>query len=213
MLHRTRVDASAVDIRPAQDTDVRGIELLFREEARVARSRKQAPALGDFYPQAMREYVRRQESGCLRHQLLVAEDEGQVVGFIQALHRLPARGDFTALHRWGVHSDYQGKGIGSALFEAVGARAHMLGKAYIEVELPRGNPIEIYERLGFKKVAEHAPHQEGRRPKSVLQRPCRELLREGTDGNETHYDIRHDPARWRAIARHEHDARGKTSGR
>lgn len=162
-------------IRNATNDDLPAIEALFRAEAREARADGRAAALGSFEPPMMKDYIAKMEAGDRRHQLLVAEKDGQVAGFIMALHRLREKGDFTALHRWGVAQDMRGQGIGMALFGAMKERSDALGKRAIQVQLPEGNPVGLYRGLGFHKTGDVPAAEPTRRPRELYTlagNPC-----------------------------------------
>ncbi len=87
---------------------------------------------------------------------LVAVDEGGVViGEIHAV-RIPVKlfshvlSDLTVA----VHPDWRGRGVGSALFQALFAAARAMDPPIVRVELGTGagnaGAIRLYERLGFR---------------------------------------------------------------
>lgn len=156
-------------IRDAVESDKPAIEALFRSEAREARAEGRKPALGSYEPAMMSDYIQRTQQGCPRHQLLVAEYRGQIVGFIMANHRV--MGDYTALHRWAVDETVRDMGVGRALFKAIKERSDQLGKRFIEVKLPEGNPLAVYQRLGFEHAGHEAAVDERHRNKDILRLP------------------------------------------
>lgn len=87
---------------------------------------------------------------------LVAVDEtGTVVGEIHAV-RIPVKlfshvlSDLTVA----VHPDWRGRGVGSALFQALFAAARAMDPPIVRVELNAGagnaGALRLYERLGFR---------------------------------------------------------------
>lgn len=92
---------------------------------------------------AAREYSEAAAQG----RLFVAEDRGELVGFaVGALS-----GDEAELESVGVRGEWQGRGRGLALVEAVaawaGGRAMML-----EVRAGSAGARRVYERAGFRQV-------------------------------------------------------------
>lgn len=87
---------------------------------------------------------------------LVAVDEGAaVIGEIHAV-RIPVQlfshvlSDLTVA----VHPDWRGRGVGSALFQALFAAARAMDPPIVRVELNAGagnaGALRLYERLGFR---------------------------------------------------------------
>jgi ribosomal protein S18 acetylase RimI-like enzyme len=82
-------------------------------------------------------------------------DDGDLCGEIHVARMTPALfahvlSDLTVA----VHPDWQGRGVGSALFQALIARARTLTPAVGRIELMAGagntGAIRLYERLGFR---------------------------------------------------------------
>jgi phosphinothricin acetyltransferase len=90
-----------------------------------------------------------------RHRLLVAEDEGQAVGYASTSRWRPKPAyDTTVESSVYVHPDFVGRGIGrqlyTALFDAIGGedvRAIVAG-----VALPNDASVGLHERCGFVPV-------------------------------------------------------------
>ena len=87
--------------------------------------------------------------------LLALTTDGVVVGAIHARRESPALfehvlGGLTVA----VHPDGQGRGVGSALFQALIARARALDPPILRIELATGasnlGAVRLYERLGFQ---------------------------------------------------------------
>lgn len=78
---------------------------------------------------------------------LTAEEEGEVAGYV-GLFRVLDEGDVTNIV---VHEKYRGRGLGSALTEALIAEGKNCGiQAFtLEVRVSNEAAIHIYERLGF----------------------------------------------------------------
>jgi putative acetyltransferase len=87
--------------------------------------------------------------------LVAVEEGGGVIGEIHAV-RIPVKlfshvlSDLTVA----VHPDWRGRGVGSALFQALFAAARAMEPAIVRVELNAGagnaGAIRLYERLGFR---------------------------------------------------------------
>ena len=138
---------------------------IFREEHRTARAKGQDTALGAPYPQAINDYIARYDSGEDRYQCeVIIAESGDVVGYIRALHRLTLKNESedltkprarqTSLHKLGILKDFQGLGLGKTLVERVIQRAKDKERDAIRINLPEGNPMSFYKKLGFKKVAQ-----------------------------------------------------------
>ena len=81
---------------------------------------------------------------------MVAEDDGIIVGFITGL----TMAQELQVHNIAVHPDYQGRGIGRQLMEAVDALGRAGDYKRISLEVRRDNDIacKLYLSLGFKAV-------------------------------------------------------------
>ncbi len=81
---------------------------------------------------------------------LVAEDEGIIVGFLTGM----AMAQELHLHNIAVHPDYQGRGIGRGLMEAVDAYCREGNFKRITLEVRQDNDIarKLYLSLGFEAV-------------------------------------------------------------
>ena len=81
---------------------------------------------------------------------MVAEDDGIIVGFITGL----TMAQELQVHNIAVHPDYQGRGIGRQLMEAVDALGRAGDYKRISLEVRQDNDIacKLYLSLGFKAV-------------------------------------------------------------
>ncbi|MFI6100318.1 GNAT family N-acetyltransferase [Lentzea sp. NPDC051213] len=94
--------------------------------------------------------------------LLLALEGGAAVGFLAGG---PQGTDTAYINYVGVHPDAWGKGVGEALLralpEALITRGYKAAELLVYVDNPRG--VRLYERLGWIKVGDPAPHpQHGR---------------------------------------------------
>jgi len=91
-----------------------------------------------------------------RHRLLVATDDGGVVGYTSSSRFRPKPGYITSVETSiFLHPDAVGKGIGSRLYSALfqaleGEDVHQI---YAGIALPNPASIALHERFGFKRVA------------------------------------------------------------
>jgi len=85
--------------------------------------------------------------------LLVAEDEGKVIGYALASRFLAlcAPGPVAELHELIVDPAYRNRGMGRMLVEAVIGRARTTGA--VEVTAPTRGAGDYYRRLGFEVSA------------------------------------------------------------
>lgn len=83
--------------------------------------------------------------------ILIAEDEGQIIGFTGPLSvQESLRGYFAGI---GVHSKYRGLGIGKVLFSSLCLQLSKLGATYMTLFTGENNPArKIYENESFKIV-------------------------------------------------------------
>lgn len=94
--------------------------------------------------------------------LLMALEGGAAVGFLAGG---PQGTDTAYINYVGVHPDAWGKGVGEALLralpDALTRRGYKRAELLVYVDNTRG--VRLYERLGWRKLGEPAPHpQNGR---------------------------------------------------
>jgi ribosomal protein S18 acetylase RimI-like enzyme len=100
-----------------------------------------------------------------RNQLLVADNSGEVVGFVRYNHRI--RGNETALYDICVADSAQRQGVGRLLVEALIASCRLHGRLTIVLRCPENLPAnEFYAHLGFQRIQV----EPGRRRPLVLWR-------------------------------------------
>ena len=169
--------AIKASIRLAELNDMKAIERIYKENQQVERANKQPSALGSPYYQADRDYIQRAKAGEDRYQVIVAEKEGEVVGYARALHLLDkkpnqeppkSRHKQTTLHKLGVLPISQNDGIGSQLMEAVIDKAKALKREVIRISLPHGNPFGFYKKFNFE-IVKTIPAQENRRALDIVE--------------------------------------------
>lgn len=89
--------------------------------------------------------------------LLLALEGGVPVGFLAGG---PQETDIAYVNYVGVHPDAWGKGVGEALLRALPdvliSNGYRSAQLLVYVDNPRG--VRLYERLGWHKVGDPAPH-------------------------------------------------------
>jgi ribosomal protein S18 acetylase RimI-like enzyme len=85
--------------------------------------------------------------------LLVAEDDGRIVGTVQAVFDLPEnqphRGDVSKML---VHRSQRRKGIGEALMRAAEEASREAGRTLLVLDTASADAERLYERCGFRRV-------------------------------------------------------------
>jgi 8-oxo-dGTP diphosphatase len=126
-------------------------DALPEDEARVLALLPLIPANADTNPEELQAAAQRLRER-LGLEVLVAEVEGQVVGFL-ALSFVPALSGLRALiGDLAVDPAYRRRGIGAALVEAAMQRADRRGATHLLVDTSRGDPDTraFYRACGFE---------------------------------------------------------------
>ena len=90
--------------------------------------------------------------------VLVAEDNNQLVGFIQfgnvTLDSIPTTDNDIELNKIYIEKDYQGKGIGKKLIEAMlnHDRLDGIDNIYLDVFTENEKAIELYKKYDFRII-------------------------------------------------------------
>jgi L-amino acid N-acyltransferase YncA len=90
-----------------------------------------------------------------RHPVLVADVEGDVVGWASVGQWSPRRAyDRTAEESVYVHRDRRGQGIGRVLLEAAIARGRAAGLGVLIARIAEANPVSVglHESFGFRHI-------------------------------------------------------------
>ena len=90
-----------------------------------------------------------------RHRLLVATDDGAVVGYTSSSRFRPKPGYLTSVETSiFLHPDAVGKGFGSRLYSALfqALEGEDVHRIYAGIALPNPASIALHERFGFKRV-------------------------------------------------------------
>lgn len=84
--------------------------------------------------------------------ILIAEDEGDIVGFLSAEVGFANRIRHSAYIVTGVLEDYRGKGIGTLLFDRLEnwAIENNITRLELTVIIHNENAINLYKKMGFK---------------------------------------------------------------
>ena len=91
-----------------------------------------------------------------RHRLLVATDDGGVVGYTSSSRFRPKPGYITSVETSiFLHPDAVGKGFGSSLYSALfqALEGEDVHRVYAGVALPNPVSVALHQRFGFKRVA------------------------------------------------------------
>ena len=90
------------------------------------------------------------------YQILVAEQDGKVVGFAASVRYHPRAAYYTSvMTSVYLHKDFTGQGIGKKLYMALLERLEKqpeLHRAYVLISLPNESSLILHEKSGFRKV-------------------------------------------------------------
>jgi L-amino acid N-acyltransferase YncA len=142
-----RLDAWNLSLRDAREADVPALAEIYNEAVR------NTVATFDTEPRsidAQREWLRHHDSA---HPVLVAEREGEVVGWASLTPWSDRRAyDGTAEVSFYVRAEVQGRGIGRALLSTLVARADALKLHALLARIADGNAVSIHlhESVGFR---------------------------------------------------------------
>ena len=104
------------------------------------------------------EFRRRVEEIVATYPFLIAEEDGQPVGYAYA-HRESERAayDWNAELSVYVKNDHRGKGVGRQLYAALLRLLQLQGvqNAYVRIALPNPESEKLHARMGFRRLAEH----------------------------------------------------------
>ena len=107
-------------------------------------------------PVSQAEMARRIESRLAKHEWLVSERRGEILGYAYAggFHERAAY-RFTAESTIYLRNGLQGQGLGTPLYRAVIERAFALGYTGLVgvIALPNAASVRLHESLGYEKVA------------------------------------------------------------
>jgi len=85
-----------------------------------------------------------------RKEVLVAEDQAEVIGFVEYHHR---QDDQTTLYHIAVAPAHRSVGVGKALINALRLEARDLGKEIIQLKCPADlQAYSFYGHVGFRSV-------------------------------------------------------------
>ena len=98
------------------------------------------------------EIKRRIEDSMKNSLLLVAQNEGKIVGFLSAGRGTVNRIKHSAYVVTGILEDYRGKGIGRKLFEELDKWAveNELIRLELTVMVPNEGAVALYKKMGYK---------------------------------------------------------------
>jgi len=85
----------------------------------------------------------------------VAEVDGKIIGFAinRSMYLMVPLTEVCIIHAIYVHPDYQGRGIGSKLIQALVNHCQMEGIGTVRALIPRDNKElqDVFKKLGFKR--------------------------------------------------------------
>jgi len=146
---RTRIDPRRAEFRPAREADTPALAGIYNEAVLTT------VATFDTEPRTLegqRDWLRHHDA---RHPVIVAESEGEVVGWASLSPWSDRRAyDGTAEVSFYVRSDQRGRGFGRALLTSLVATADELELHVLLARIADGNSVSIHlhERPGFRRV-------------------------------------------------------------
>jgi GNAT superfamily N-acetyltransferase len=140
-------------VRRATIEDVPSLVHLFQELDRLQRDWRVFTPRPGFYDEVGLKY--RKAMGTDQAVVLVAEDDGDIVGMAYGEVRVPSRfSDERALEVSGVvvRSGHRGKGVGRALVKEAAQFATDRGVGWVELKTfsPNERAMDFWEGLGFR---------------------------------------------------------------
>jgi len=141
-----------VKVRQATPEDVPALVALFQELDRMQSDWRVFTPRPGFYDEVGLKY--REAMSTENAVVLVAEDEGEIVGMSYGEVRIPSRfSDERALELSGVvvRTGYRGRGVGRALVQEAARFAGELGVEWVELKTfaPNQGAMAFWEGLGF----------------------------------------------------------------
>jgi ribosomal protein S18 acetylase RimI-like enzyme len=141
-----------VKVRQATPEDVPALVALFQELDRMQSDWRVFTPRPGFYDEVGLKY--REAMSTENAVVLVAEDEGEIVGMAYGEVRIPSRfSDERALELSGVvvRTGYRGRGVGRALVQEAARFAGEMGVEWVELKTfaPNQGAMAFWEGLGF----------------------------------------------------------------
>ena len=137
-----------IEIRLSEEKDVPGIVNACKESFK----------LHNIFSRSEEELEKYFKGLFSRAQILVAEEEGNIVGTVTLIidQQTPEH-TLSRIKHLAVLPDYRGKGVGPKL---IAQAEQMIGKGKIEVHAAEGeiNLVKFYENLGYIKEGELKSH-------------------------------------------------------
>jgi ribosomal protein S18 acetylase RimI-like enzyme len=148
-----------VSVRPPSRGDEEGLARLIYRFYAFNEEFDPAWALGENAEEDARREAEKLAAGETSDIVLVAEVDGELVGYVRGvIRRFPllkdgAIGVITELY---VHPKYRGRRIGAVLIERFSDEARRRGAVRIAAEVPSRNVVaeKFYEKLGFRRFME-----------------------------------------------------------
>jgi ribosomal protein S18 acetylase RimI-like enzyme len=141
-----------VKVRQATPEDVPALVALFQELDRMQSDWRVFTPRPGFYDEVGAKYQEAMKTE--NAVVLVAEDEGEIVGMAYGEVRIPSRfSDERALELSGVvvRTGYRGRGVGRALVQEAARFAGEMGVEWVELKTfaPNQGAMAFWEGLGF----------------------------------------------------------------
>jgi len=141
-----------VKVRQATPEDVPALVALFQELDRMQSDWRVFTPRPGFYDEVGLKY--REAMSTENAVVLVAEDEGEIVGMAYGEVRIPSRfSDERALELSGVvvRTGYRGRGVGRALVQEAARFAGEMGVEWVELKTfaPNQGAMAFWEGMGF----------------------------------------------------------------
>jgi GNAT superfamily N-acetyltransferase len=141
-----------VKVRQATPEDVPALVALFQELDRMQSDWRVFTPRPGFYDEVGAKYQEAMQTE--NAVVLVAEDEGEIVGMAYGEVRIPSRfSDERALELSGVvvRTGYRGRGVGRALVQEAARFAGEMGVEWVELKTfaPNQGAMAFWEGLGF----------------------------------------------------------------
>ncbi len=156
-------DQPPFSIVPAGPSHYEIIEEFHRTSQRQCRSEESSSCLGPLFPQAEKDFLKRQAQGCQRHHILLAlSSKGYPIGFARALHTLKRQD--SKIHKIYVLPKYRRRRIAAAMIETLANRAKERGKTHLTALVPEPSLSlkSFYEKCGFHCPVIQQPRQNHR---------------------------------------------------
>jgi len=138
-------------VRKLQLTDINGVRNIDELTQRRYRGEEWDTYSEEEKEKFMKSRENEFEINCRSVFSFVAVKDGEIVGFLFAHENLPFKDEIVVRHI-AVHPDFQKKGIGKKLYDALVDKAKKEGKKTISTSINPDNipSIKLHEQVGFR---------------------------------------------------------------